>query len=225
MILMSPSEPVELRKALQATNNPLCEEKGADILAPTGQGLLGIQRKVVPSDFLASLEDGRLARELPLLSNGVDFPVLLIEGTFIYGRDGRLIVDGRPTRYSRDGITNLLRSVSYAQGIRVEHSGSLIETPDVVNGLVDYLSHDHVSLLKRPKLQGLWGKPNINEQLCYFYQGIQGVGVVLAHCLAKEFPNPADLVAASPDDLKALPQIGKQRAERIYLFLHKGALR
>lgn len=222
MILMSPSEPVELRKALQATNSPLCEEKGADILAPTGKGLLGLQRKAVPSDFLASLEDGRLARELPLLSNGVDFPVLLIEGTFIYGRDDHLQIDGRPTRYSRNGITNLLRSVSYAQGISVECSGNLIETPNVVNGLIEYLGHDHVSLLKRPKLQGLWGKPTINEQLCYFYQGIQGVGVVLAHSLAKEFPSPADLVNATLEDLRALPQIGKQRAERIYLFLHKG---
>ena len=41
MILISPSEPIELRQALGAVNNALCEGLGADILAPTPKGLLG----------------------------------------------------------------------------------------------------------------------------------------------------------------------------------------
>jgi len=225
MMLISPSEPVELRHSLGASNNPLCEEKGADILAPTGKGLLGIQRKETPSDFLASLEDGRLARELPLLSKGVDFPILLLEGTFSYDTDDCLRIGGRPSRYSRGGIKNLLRSVFYSQGICVEYSGSLSETPTVVNELIDYLGHDHISLLTRPKLQGVWGKPSASERMCYFYQGVPGVGVVLAQGLARVFSTPADLVNASLDELKALPQIGKQRAERIYMFLHKEVLK
>lgn len=225
MILISPSEPTELREALEATSSPLCEEKGADILAPTGKGLLGIQRKEVPSDFLASLEDGRLARELPPLARCVDFSILLLEGNFIYDADGRLRVGGRPTRYNRLGLKRLLRSAFYSYGIYVEHSGGLSETPTVVNELIDYFSHDHTSLFTRPKLQGLWGKPTPNEQICYFYQGVPGVGVVLAQSLAKIFPKPTDLVTASLDDLKAVPQVGKQRATRIYKFLHDGVVK
>ena len=37
----------------------------------------------------------------------------------------------------------------------------------------------------------------------------------------KAYPCPTDLVNASFNDLMALPQIGKQRAEKIFLFLHK----
>ena len=55
MILISPSEPVELRQALKATNSPLCEKLGADVLAPTIKGLVGVQRKEV-LDFIASLK-------------------------------------------------------------------------------------------------------------------------------------------------------------------------
>ena len=222
MILVSPSEPAELREALSAVSSPLCEEKGADILAPTSKGLLGIQRKEIPSDFLASLEDGRLTRELPPLSKGVDFPILLLEGIFIYDTDDCLRVGGRPTRYNRLGIKRLLRSVFYSHGIYVEHSGSLSETFTVVKELIDYFSHDHISLFTRPKLQGLWGKPIPSEQISYFYQGVPGVGVVLAQSLTKIFSKPADLVIASLDDLKAIPQVGKQRAARIYKFLHDG---
>jgi len=222
MILISPSEPGELRDALDATSSPLCEEKGADILAPTGKGLLGIQRKEVPSDFLASLEDGRLTRELPLLSKGVDFPILLLEGMFMYDSDDCLRVGGYPTRYKRLGIKRLLRSAFYCHGVYVEHSGDLSETPTVVKELIDYFSHEHTSLFTRPKLQGLWGKPTPKEQISYFYQGLPGVGVVLAQTLTKIFPKPADLIAASLDDLKAIPQVGKQRAARIHRFLHDG---
>jgi len=79
-----------------------------------------------------------------------------------------------------------------------------------------------VSLFTRPKLQGLWGKPTPNEQICYFYQGVPGVGVVLAQTLAGAFPCPAALAAASLDDLKVIPGIGRQRAERVFRFLHDG---
>jgi len=225
MILVSPSEPAELRETLGATSSPLCEEKGADILAPTGKGLLGIQRKEVPSDFLASLEDGRLARELPLLTKGVDFPILLLEGMFIYDTEDCLRVGGRPTRYKRLGIKRLLRSVFYSYGIYVEHSSGLSDTPTVVKELIDYFGHEHTSLFTRPKLQGLWGKPTPNEQICYFYQGVPGIGVVLAQTLAGVFPCPAGLVTASLDDLKSIPGIGKQRAERTFGFLHDGVVR
>jgi ERCC4-type nuclease len=225
MILISPSEPAELREALEAVSSPLCEEKGCDILAPTSKGLLGIQRKEVPSDFLASLEDGRLARELPLLARGVDFPIVLLEGTFLYDANDCLRVDGRPTRYKRLGIKRLLRSVFCSYGIYVEYSPSLSATPTVVRELVDYFGHEHTSLFTRPKLQGLWGKPTPNEQICYFYQGVPGVGVVLAQTLAGTFPSPASLLTASLDDLKTIPGIGKQRAERIFRFLHDGVMR
>ena len=222
MILVSPSEPGQLREALAAVSSPLCEEKGADILAPTRKGLLGLQRKQIPCDLLASLEDGRLARELPLIARGTDFPILLLEGEFFYDADDRLRVDGRPTRYTRLGIKRLLRSVFHSHGIYVEFSADLSETPAVVKELIDYFGHNHLSLLARPKAQGLWGRPTPNDQLRYFYQGIPGVGVVLAQTLAGVFPAPADLLSASLADLKATPGIGKQRAGQVFRFMYGG---
>ena len=225
MILISPSEPIELRQALGAVNNVLCEGLGADIIASTPKGLLGVQRKETPSDFLASLEDGRLCRELPLLVNGVDLPILLLEGRFSFDADNHLRIGSRPTRYTRQGISNLIRSISYCSGLSIEYSTSLTDTPSVVKELIDFLGREHKSLLKRPNLQGLWGKPTANEAMGYFYQGVPGIGVVLSQSLMKVFPAPADLINASLEDLKALPQIGKQRAERLHLFLHKGVLK
>jgi len=222
MVLVSPSEPGQLREVLAAVSSPLCEEKGADILAHTRKGLLGLQRKQIPCDLLASLEDGRLARELPLIARGVDFPILLLEGTFFYDADDRLRVNGRPTRYTRIAIKRLLRSVFCSHGIYVEFSADLSETPAVVEELIDYFGHDHMSLLARPKAQGLWGRPTPNDQLRYFYQGIPGVGVVLAQTLVGVFPSPADLLSASLADLKATPGIGRQRAGQVFRFIHGG---
>ena len=219
MILISPSEPAELRSALKATNSALCEQLGADILAPTDKGLVGLQRKTV-SDFIASLEDGRLAREIPLLTCGVTFPMLLLEGGFTF-IDDHLCLNGRFTRYTKQGVNNLMRSLNYVNGIAIERSVNLAETPSVVNELIAFMGKEHKSLLKRPKLQGAWGRPSAHEALGYFYQGLPGVGVVLSQSLMKAYPSPSSLTSASFDNLKALPQIGKQRAEKIYVFLHK----
>jgi ERCC4-type nuclease len=224
-ILASPSEPSELREALGTLNNPLCEDKGADYLAPTAKGLLGIQRKQIPSDFLASLEDGRLARELPHLAREVDLPILLLEGAFDYNSDGWLQNNGRATRYKQTGIIRLLRSVYYSLGIYVEYSGSMVETPNVVRELIDYFNHEHISLDRRPKLRGLWGKPTPDEQLCYFYQGISGIGLVLARSLVQVYPQPVALLEASLNELKAIPQVGQHRADQIYKFLHEGKIK
>jgi ERCC4-type nuclease len=220
MILISPSEPAELRQMLKAVNSPLCERLGCDLLAPTTRGLLGVQRKEL-SDFIASLEDGRLAREIPLLVNGTTLPVLLLEGQFRFNTDNHLQFGTRPTRYTRQGVHNLIRSISYCNGVSVEYSADLADTPVIIGELIDFINREHKSLLKRPKLQGAWGKPTPHESLGYFYQGIDGVGVVLAQALMKKYSCPTDLINASFNDLQALPQIGKQRAEKIFMFLHK----
>jgi ERCC4-type nuclease len=220
MILISPSEPAELRQMLKAVNSPLCEKLGCDVLAPTKKGLLGVQRKEA-SDFIASLEDGRLAKQLPLLVNNTALPVLLLEGSFHFNVENHLQFGTRATRYTKQGIHNLIRSAVYCNGVSVEYSADLADTPVIIGELIDFINREHKSLLKRPKLQGVWGKPTPVEALGYFYQGIDSVGVVLSQALMKKYPCPTDLINASFNDLQALPQIGKQRAEKIFTFLHK----
>jgi ERCC4-type nuclease len=219
MILISPSEPSELRQALKATNSPLCEELGSDILVPTIRGLLGVQRKTI-ADFVASLEDGRLTRELPLLLNGVGLPVLLLEGELRFNEDGRLLLGIRPTRFTQQAVHNLIRSISYVNGICVERSTGLADTPVIINELIEFIGKEHKSLLKRPKIQGAWGKPTVHQALAYFYQGIPQIGVILSQNLMKKYPCPVDLVNATFSDLQGLPMVGKQRARVIFSFLH-----
>ena len=220
MILISPSEPAELRQMLKAVNSPLCEKLGADILAPTAKGLLGIQRKEL-ADLIASLEDGRLAKQLPLLVNGTTLPVLLLEGEFRFNTDNHLQLGIRPTRYTRQGIHNLIRSISYCNGISVERSTSLTDTVVIVNELIDFINKEHKSLLKRPKLQGAWGKPTPHEALGWFYQGLPACGIILSRCLMRAYPCPTDLINATYNGLMALPQIGAKRAFQIFTFLHQ----
>ena len=219
MILISPSEPSELRQALSATNSPLCEELGSDILVPTIRGLLGVQRKTI-ADFISSLEDGRLSKQLPLLCNCVGLPVLLLEGELRFNDDGRLLLGIRPTRFTQQAVHNLIRSISYVSGISVERSTGLADTPVIINELIEFISREHKSLLKRPKIQGAWGKPTVHEALGFFYQGIPTVGTVLSQNLMKKYPCPVGLVNATFEDLQALPMVGKQRARVIFSFLH-----
>ena len=156
-----------------------------------------------------------------MLVNGVALPVLLLEGQFSFNADGRLHFGSRVTRFTRQGVHNLIRSISYCNGISVERSTGLADTPVIINEFLDFISQEHKSLLKRPKLQGAWGKPTANEALGYFYQGVPGIGVILGQNLMKKYPCPADLINASFNDLQALPMVGKHRATQIFSFLHQ----
>ena len=92
MILVSPTDR-ELLALLgdRAISHTLPEQHGADVLVVVaGRGKLALQRKTFPDDFLASLEDGRLARELAGLSR-TQCPVLIVEGRPQWTADGHLL--------------------------------------------------------------------------------------------------------------------------------------
>lgn len=192
---------------------------GADIMAYFQWGRLGIQIKRVPEDFIASLEDGRLQREIEALKK-LEVGIILGEGSFTWGPNNRLRIGSVERRYTKLEIENLLRSLSYIHGLKVEQSRNLQDTRRVVMELFDFLGkRDHLSLHRRPSPVWDWGVPTPQEQVVWFYQGIPDIGPVRAKALAQAFPNPAALCDASPRDVKKLKGFSST-AEKVWQFLH-----
>lgn len=221
--LISPQEPAN-RKALhvEGISSPLCEDNGCDLLAFIGEAKVGAQIKVTPSDFVASLEDGRLQQELPLMAK-LDIKVLILEGKMRY-MDDRLFIPGRRgfSRYTKSGIRNLMRDFYWQFGVTVEYSGDMQETLTIWYELMSYPSKVHSSLFTRPKPQGEWGYPSPGEQLAWFYQGIPGVGPRIASAIAEVFPTPDSLLQRDADQLISVRRVGKPTAEMIDTFLRQG---
>lgn len=216
--LVSPGEKKFLELSPNSIPSSQPEEVGADILAYTSRGKLGVQRKHVPDDFIASFEDGRLSKELPALRESVTFPVLLLEGDFIYNKMDLLMVGGRESRYTKTQVRNILRSIRYVQGIDVERSADIEDTVAVVNELVGWIEAEkHDSLYSRPSIRSEWGVASRVERQLHFLQGFPGVGVNTARKILDRFGSLGRVVKLVPTDaeLMEVDGLGKSRISKI----------
>ncbi len=205
----------------RAISHSLPEQHGADVLvvAP-GKGRLAIQRKTFPDDLLASLEDGRLAREIALLSQA-QCPVLIVEGQPQWTADGHLMVP-RANRWTQVQLRNLLRSVWWVHGIAIEYTASIEDTAKAVLEMESWFRKEvHRSLLTRPKRvsRDSWRTSSQRDFALFFLQGLPGVGSVLAEAILERFGRIPMSWTCSLDDLKTVDGIGDKRARALWELL------
>lgn len=184
LMLVAPSEPKPLLALGKSCQVP--EHYGSDfLLASEAIGLIGIQRKQFPEDFIASLRgNDRISRELQLMKR-LDYGVWLLEGLGSWTNDGFLVYGGRYKYFEKElwGFHLSVGLMGY-QVVRVRDQ----------NGTIEFLRHfqqwaakeSHNSLLSRPK-PGRWGEPGSNEWALHFLQGIPGIGHELAKRILDKF--------------------------------------
>lgn len=221
--LTSPSE-VKLAEKLKdsAVVSPLPEEKGADILAYTKQGLLGVQLKEIPNDFLASITDGRLARETSLLPKSCKFSLLLLRGQFKYWPDGRVAIGRKePSRFTKAQIHGILFDVRYVKGIDFDYVEDMDEVVFYLRALTNWLnSGKHLSLFSRPGGQkGTWIIPSAEETHSWILQGFEGIGPALADSIIERFGRIPLAWTCSLEELIKVPRLSAKRAKIIWKSL------
>lgn len=218
-MLVSPTEH-ELLHLLssKAISHLLPERYGADVLIIVdGRGKLAIQRKAFPEDLLASLEDGRLARELAMLSQS-EYPVLIIEGQPTWTSDGHLMQPWA-SRWTKTQIRNLLRSVWLAHGVQVERTDDINDTAAAMLEMESWFRKEiHRSLLTRPKqtTHNSWGTSNRRDFARFLLQGFPGVGSMLAEAIFDHFGRIPLKFDCGYDELKSVYGIGDKRAKVLW---------
>ncbi len=193
-----------------------------DMMLYTESGKVGLERKKIPGDLLSSVTDGRLNRELLAMREETQIQVLLLHGSIRYHKDGKLKVWGRrPGRdWTKKGITNLLRTVQYVEGMYLEYAKNNRELVQVVYDLQEYFDKkDHTSLKSRTRIQTNWIVPSYGERIIHFYNGLPGVGINGAKKIYDKFPSPIQLYSASVEEIMEVPRIGRALATGIYNFL------
>ena len=216
--LISPSEREALYYAgSRGLSSSLPERYGADFLIFTPRGRCGIQRKKFPEDFFASLDDGRLAREMAQLAY-LEWRLLVPEGTPNFTTDGHL-VDYNYSRWTRKGLRNLLRSARIQHGVDVEWSDSIEDTVSIVCELEDYLKENvHRSLLTRPKenrTRDEWGDHSRRDWARFFLQGFPGVGSARAEAIYDTFGRVPMRWDCTEEELMKVWGIGPKTAKTL----------
>lgn len=215
-MLVSPAERDAAILALGTTSS-VPEDYGADMLDFCRAGdvvrVVGIQRKEW-KDLLASVGDGRLAKEVQQLSR-CDIAVVVIEGRLAWTADGTL-VKGYGPEWTRQQIWGLMWSLQ-DQGIWVMTTGSPTETADLARALVAWARKPkHQSLHARgPRPRGVWGtRADETTMAAWVLQGFPPLGVGLARAVVEHLGMPLQWTV-SEEELRRVPGIGKKKARQL----------
>lgn len=195
------------------------EGYGVDIYWEAELGKVGVQRKVFPADFLASVNDGRLQREY-LQMAALDVRILLLEGREQWTSSGQLLRDRNENRWgwTRTQHRNYLHSVSHLFDVAVAHTDNLEDTMDYIQGLRLWSEKtDHVSLFRRPgpSPDSVWGTRSSLAWQCHFLQGIDGIGPKVARAIVEHFGGIPFRLSCTERDLQAVPGVGPKMAKKI----------
>jgi ERCC4-type nuclease len=191
------------------------ERYGADILwwDSAIKGWVGVQRKAVP-DLIASVQDGRLAKEVAQLMK-CKVASVIVEGHTRWSTDGQLMRSH--VRWSRTQHRSLIRSVQ-GRGIFVEHSDSIADTVKLVREIASWAHKgDHTSLDRRPGPSGDgWGRVTDKAWACHLLQSIPDIGPVQAGAIYDHFEGVVPVtLTATRDELLAVHGLGPKRVDKI----------
>jgi ERCC4-type nuclease len=209
-MLVSPAEPPIFKEL--GTVSSRCEERGCDFLLHSYNGMVGVQRKEI-SDLLASVFDGRLAREMAQMAP-LGIKVLLLEGAVRWTQDGYLLSSNRAwTRSQHDG---LLWSAQL-HGCWVAQTNDQEETIEWLRRFQKWLlKKGHNQLLTRvtPK-PGMWGTKGSKEWGVHFLMGIETLGYERAEAVWEHFGGVPMMWTVTKAELMEVPGIGPKTAEKM----------
>lgn len=213
-MIIAPTEPDKL-KAIASSISLLPEKYGADIFF-IGQGgrKVGIQRKEI-KDLLASVNDGRLVKEI-LQMGALDYKIVLVEGREQYSTDGYLLNSTFGKQWNAQQFNGLLWSIQDRVDFLVK-TESLPDTVAKVGWLRNWFSKSsHESLSRRPGMaKGVFGdSANSKEAASWILQSVPSVGPKLATRIVEKFGLPLRLTVGV-EDLMKVEGIGKGKAEGI----------
>jgi ERCC4-type nuclease len=212
MILVSPTEPASIRSLGRVS--PIPERYGGDVVI-VSRRLVVVQRKTVP-DLIASVQDGRLAREIPLLRRHAS--LIVLEGLPTWTTDG--VMTGT-ARWPKSAWYGILVSLSLEHEIPVVPTQHTADTRDFLLSLSSWMSKpSHTSLIRRPtpKQVSPWRHASDRDVARWILMGLPGVGPHLADAILDTLGLPIRWTC-SLSDLERVPGIGPSRAKSLYAVL------
>ncbi len=198
----------------------LPELYGADILFTTftTKLLVGVQRKEI-SDLIASLQDGRLGKEVAQLQQ-CDVKLLIVEGKQRWSNEGILLnVYKNMKSFNKLQYRNALFSVRL-RGVWVIESEDATDTAKICRQLDKFLDKDtHGSLLSRVSPKGdSWGRKGNRDWGIHVWTSFPGIGTTIAQDLYDKVGLPFKLTVTR-EELMEIKGMGKVRVDNLMKVL------
>ncbi len=211
--------PTERHRAIQelvgehGQTSMLPERYGVDIAWRAHGDWWGIQRKEI-GDFLASVQDGRLAREIAQMQQ-LKGAWLALEGKQQFTIDGVLQTGKWGKQVSREQFIGMQLSLM-ARHIHIIHTKDQKDTAYHARVLANWsLKPEHKSFLRRPGPIAQWGNISDRDWALHFLQGFDGLGIEKCRAILDHFERVPFAWDVTEEELLEVPGIGKTLARRL----------
>lgn len=205
----------EKRMKVRVASSAIPESYGVDFgwLNEDEDDWRGAQRKEL-SDFLASLDDGRLAREIAQMNAHVIMPMLVLEGR-IQVAQGQVMTPRFRNNIEYGSFMRRLLTIAN-RGVQVFSTSEAGQTAEFLWAYFVWTQQaGHETASHRPKPAGDWGKPTNLDWQVHLLQGLDGVGAKTAKAIIETLGRCPLRVDSTVEELMQVPGIGRATARKI----------
>ena len=167
---------------------------------------IGVERKNV-DDYLESLIDGKLFKQIAQLREAYSRPVLILEGENLLTK----------RNINHNAIFGSLASISVDFGIPVLTTKNALETADLLHVIAKREQREDK---KSVAVRGEKTAMSMPERQQFLIEGLPNVSAVIARRLLAHFGSVRDIANASEEELTAVKGVGKNIAREILEILN-----
>ena len=171
---------------------------------------IGVERKNV-DDFLQSLIDGKLFKQVSQLRDAYSRPILILEGENLFAK----------RNISHNAIFGSLASISVDYGISVMNTKNAMETADLLGVIAKREQKENKRVVA---VRGEKHQMSLQERQQFLIEGLPNVSGVLAKRLLTHFGSIRGIINASEKELQEVEGVGKNIASEIVKLLNSNYL-
>ena len=169
---------------------------------------VAVERKTV-GDFISSMVDGRLFKQLAELKENFAYPILLIEGNGLYETERKV---------HPNAIRGAIAAVAIDFNVPILWTQNALETAEM---LVAIAKREQLDNGKKNAVRGRKKAKSMNDHQEILISGLPNINTQTAKKLLKHFETPQKVFTASEEDLKKMDGMGPKKARRIRSVLTK----
>ena len=170
---------------------------------------VAVERKT-SQDFISSMVDGRLFKQMIELKENFESPLLILEGGNLFGSERKV---------HPNAIRGALASITLDYGIPIITTENNLETAQM---LLAIAKREQITKKKSVALRGKKKARSMNHRQEMLIAGLPQINTQSARKLLKHFGSPEKIFNASKEDLMNVEGLGPITAKRIRLLLSKG---
>src|SRR3989344_3258673 len=160
------------------------------------------ERKTI-GDFISSIVDGRLFKQLAEMKENFSYPVLIIEGNWLYDTERKV---------HPNAIRGAIAAVAIDFNIPILWTQNALETAEL---LLAMAKREQIDSGKKNAVRGRKKAKSMNDRQEILISGLPNVNTSTAKKLLKHFGSPEKVFTASEDELKNVDGIGPKMAKKI----------